>query len=208
MHGPRRWRAGRGWPTALTEVRRPPRGRGRGLPQPAPCVGVRVRPPALHGTRDAGRAPRLRVSGAQSPPAFRAVWSACTGAGRRPVPTWWSRRVQSRPGAAGATRRPGTARLKATPTPGARVCCCCCPAAPGMDARSFIGRSDGPDVGAALPAPLQVNGIWDFCFLFFSIKNWWHRPRGVGSRPGSRLLRWFGQPGEGACAFPGLSPLH
>lgn len=55
------------------------------------------------------------------------------------------------------------------------------------------------------PLPSRRMGIWDFCFLFFSIKPWWHRPCGVESRHRSRLLRWFGWPGEGGGAGLPLS---
>lgn len=153
----------------------------------------------------------------RGPMAFRAVWSACTGAGSRPVPSRQSRKGSeqagsgpSRIGPASATGGPGSSRLKATPATWARFCCCH-HAVLGVDARRSVGRSEGPDLGRC-PAR-SPPGEWESgtSAFFFSIKPWWHRPCGVESRHRSRLLRWFGWPGEGGeqgCPFPGLSPLH
>lgn len=109
------------------------------------------RPPAVHRTQGAGRAFRVRVPGAPWPSEL--VWSACTGAGSRPVPSRQSRKGSeqagsgpSRIGPASATGGPGSSRLKATPAAWARFCCCR-HAALGVDARRSVGRSEGPDLG-------------------------------------------------------------
>lgn len=141
----------------MTEGPRPavgagPWGRGRGLPRRALRVSVRGRPSTCSPPH-----PRCREGPPSAcprgPMAFRAVWSACTGAGSRPVPSRQSRKGSeqarsgpSRIGPASATGGPGSSRLKATPAAWARFCCCR-HAVLGVDARRSVGRSEGPDLG-------------------------------------------------------------